>query len=319
MKVGIILKSCCRPHAALVSLAVVMAAGLAACGGSSGGSDAAGDKRVVVTYSVLGAIVKDVLAGTDGVSVSVLIPNGADPHEWEPSAKDVSRINNATLVVRNGLDLEEGVADALGEAAKKNVAMFTASDHITVRRVGKGEGIPSGDPDQAEGAEDPHLWTDPVAMTAVVEALGPALKAVGIDASAGVTRVVADLAKADNDVKALFAGVSAANRKLVTGHESMGYFAARYGFALIGAVVPSLTSQAEVSASDLAALKKQIADAKVSVVFTETGTPSKVADAVSKESGARLVPITTHALPADGKYSTFLTDLAATIAKALAG
>ncbi|MGE0881764.1 MAG: metal ABC transporter substrate-binding protein [Acidimicrobiia bacterium] len=315
MKLGIILKSASVRSGAV---AVAVAVGLVACGGS-GDSGGAGDKRVVVTYSVLGAVVKDVLAGTEGVSVSVLIPNGADPHEWEPSAKDVSRINNATLVVRNGLDLEEGVADALGEAAKKNVAMFTASDHITVRRVGKGEGIPSGDPDQAEGAEDPHLWTDPVAMTAVVEALGRELKAVGIEASAGVARVAADLAKVDSEVKTILDAVPVANRKLVTGHESMGYFATRYGFALIGAVVPSLTSQAEVSASDLASLKQQIADAKVSVVFTETGTPSKVAEAVGKESGARLVPITTHALPADGTYATFLRNLATTIAKALAG
>ncbi len=110
------------------------------------------------------------LAG-DPANVVVLMPNGADPHEWEPSAKDIETLNQADLIVQNGLELEGGMQKTLEEAKGRGVKFFTASDHITIRKVGAGEGIPSGDPDQAIGAEDPHLWTDPLIMKDVVAAL----------------------------------------------------------------------------------------------------------------------------------------------------
>ena len=133
------------------------------------GQGAFGKKTIVVTYSILGSVVKDLVG--DAFEVIVSIPDGLDPHEWEPSAKDIEAIDKAALVVENGLGLEEGMAKALDQARKAGVKFFTASDHVIVRTVGAGEGIPSGDPDQAIGAEDPHLWTDPVTMQAVVDAL----------------------------------------------------------------------------------------------------------------------------------------------------
>ena len=101
-----------------------------------------GKKSIVVTYSVLGSLVKDLVGNQANVTVS--IPNGLDPHDWEPSAKDIVAINKADLVVQNGLGLEGGMEKALGTAADNGVKFFTASDHISVRHVGQGEGIPSG-------------------------------------------------------------------------------------------------------------------------------------------------------------------------------
>ena len=116
--------------------------------------------------------------------VVVPMPNGQDPHEWEPSAKDIETIMNADLVVQNGLGLEGGMEKTLHRPSG-GVKFFTASDHITVRKVGAGEGIPRGDPDQAVGAEDPHLWMDPLVMKAVVVALAAQLKTdLGLDVSA---------------------------------------------------------------------------------------------------------------------------------------
>ena len=140
-------------------------------------------KSIVVTYSILGSIVKEVVG--DKATVTVPMPNGLDPHEWEPSAKDIEAINKADLVIENGLGLEGGMEKTLDTARSKGVKFFTASDYITVRHVGPGEGIPSGDPDQAIGAPDPHLWTDPIAMKSVVSALAPALmKDLNLDVSA---------------------------------------------------------------------------------------------------------------------------------------
>ena len=97
----------------------------------------------------------------------------------------------------------------------------------------------------------------------------------------------------------------------------MGYFAQRYGFKLVGAVIPSITSQAEVSAADLAALKKLIEENKVKAIFTELGTSPAVADAIGKETGVKVIELTTHSLPADGSYFTFERNMAKVIVDGL--
>ncbi len=273
-------------------------------------------KSIVVTYSVLGSTVKE-LAG-DKAKVTVLVPNGLDPHEWEPSAKDIEKINKADLVIENGLGLEGGVQNALENARNSGVKFFTASDYITVRHVGPGEGIPSGDPDQAIGAPDPHLWMDPLAMKSVASALAGELnKDFNLDVSAQTADLEKRLDSLNTEITGTVAQIPPENRKLVTGHESMGYFAQRYGFKLIGVIIPSLSSQAGVSAADLAALKKAIEDNQVKAIFTELGTPPAVAKVIGDETGVKVVEITTHALPGDGSYFTFMRNLSTVIANAL--
>lgn len=284
--------------------------------GSSTPQDTSDRKTIVVTYSILGAIVRDLVG--DAAQVVVVMPNGQDPHEWEPSAKDIETINGADLVVQNGLELEAGMAKALEQARTQGVPFFTASDFIPVRKVGEGEGIPSGDPDQALGAEDPHLWLDPIDMKLIVTALAKAVKTdLGLDLSTRAQELNQRLDQLDREITAQVDSVPAANRKLVTGHESMGYFAQRYNFKLVGAIIPSITTQAEVSASDLANLKQLIEENDVKAIFTELGTSPVVADAIGNETGVKVVELTTHTLPADGSYFTFMRNIAQVITDAL--
>jgi len=273
-------------------------------------------KSIVVTYSILGSVVKELVGNQADVIVS--IPNGLDPHEWEPSAKDIEAINKASLVIQNGLGLEGGMQKTLALAQSNGVKFFTASDYITIRHVGAGEGIPSGDPDQALGAADPHLWTDPMAMKNVVAALAGYLKTnLDINVDAQSQDLQARLDNLNTHVGTEVSALPQDSRKLVTGHESMGYFAQRYGFKLIGAVIPSLSDQADVSAADLAALKQEILDNNVKTIFAEQGTSLAVVNQIGAETGARVVELSTHILPSYGSYFTFETELAATIVDAL--
>jgi zinc/manganese transport system substrate-binding protein len=270
---------------------------------------------VVVTYPVLGAVVRDVVG--DAGEVTVLMPNGADPHQWSASARDIQTLLGADLVIDNGLGLEGGLQDPLAEAKAKGVAVFTVADHVRVRTVKAGEGAEPDDPDQAPGARDPHLWTDPATTKQWVGPLVPALRGAGIDASANAARVTAELDALDRDVEAVLDQVPADRRKLVTGHESLGYFAERYHYRLVGAVVPSLTSQGESSAGELAALTAKVEAAHVPAIFAEIGTPKATVTAVANATGARVVELSTHTLPADGSYRSFVLGLATTIAGAL--
>jgi zinc/manganese transport system substrate-binding protein len=273
-------------------------------------------KNIVVTYSVLGAVVKE-LAG-NVANVIVTMPNGADPHDWQPSAKDIETINNADMVVENGLGLESGLLKTLETAKKAGVNIFTASDHINIRHVGAGEGIPSEDPDQTIGAPDPHLWLDPEAMKEIVDGLSAAiLKNLNIDLSARADELKIKLDNLNSEILNMVAQLPVSERMLVTGHESMGYFARAYNFKLIGVFIPGLSSQAGISAANLAALKQTILETHVKAIFTELGTSPTVVNTIGQETGVKVVQITTHALPADGSYFTFMTNLATIISTAL--
>ncbi len=305
------------PVILLVILAAVMV--LSSCQPQTGGDK----KSIVVTYSILGSIVKELVGGQAEVIVSM--PEGADPHEWEPSARDIAAINNADLVVENGLELEAGMLDALNSARNAGVKFFTASDYITIRYVGEGE-IGEDEHEHEEehehhhevGAPDPHLWTDPLAMKSVAAALADMLQnELGLDVSAQAASLEAKLDSLNDEIAGIVNQIPAEKRKLVTGHESMGYFARRYGFQLIGVIIPGLTSQGAVSAADLAGLKKAIIANNVDVIFVELGTSTAVAGAISDETGVSVVELPSHTLPADGSYLTFMRNLANVITGAL--
>ncbi len=286
---------------------MIMALVLSACASTPSTSDN-GKKTIVVTYSILGSVVKELVG--DQANVIISMPDGQDPHEWEPSAKDIEILTHADMIVQNGLGLEGGMEKALGQAREAGVKFFTASDHITIRVVGKGEGIPSGDPDQAVGAQDPHLWTDPLTMKTVVVALASQLKSdLDLDVSTKAADLESRLDALNDELTTQVNTVPDSQRKLVTGHESLGYFAQRYNLKLIGAIVPSLSTESEASAADMSALAQVIKENNVKAVFTELGTPANVAETIGKETGAKVVEITTHSLPADGSYFTFLRNL----------
>lgn len=289
----------------LAALAVVAALAAAGCGGA-GGSPPPSGPSVVVTYSVLGAVVTELVG--DHAAVTVLMANGVDPHDWSPSAKDIERVMNADIVVANGLGLEEGLAKTLEEAEKAGVAVFRATDHIQVRELAE-------ESDHAGG--DPHFWVDPISMRDVVAALATELAAAGIDVADRSADLQQRLVDLDAGARATLAVVPEAGRKLVTGHESMGYFADRYGFQIVGTVIPGLSSQGEVSAGELAALKAQIEAEGVGAIFTEIGTPAAVVEAIGRETGVEVVELPSHTLPDDGSYFTFIRGIASAVAGAL--
>lgn len=268
-----------------------------------------------MTYPVLGSVVSEVVG--DAGDVIVLMPNGANPHGWSPSAKDVEAILGADLVVDNGVGLEGNLQDSLKEAKARGIRVFTVADHTVVRKVKPGEGADRSDPDQAPGVDDPHLWMDPLTMKQWIGPLIPVLKEIGIDAAASGVTTEADLDALNRQVESILKAIPLDRRRLVTGHESMGYFAERYGFELIGAVVPGVTSQAETSAGALAELIGRIRAADVAAVFTEIGTPAATVEAIAADTGTKVVELSTHVLPADGTYRSFMLNIATTVAEAL--
>jgi len=318
-----------RRYSASLVAACVLA--VAACGDDERSAPVAtidGKPVVVVTYSILGDMVQQLVG--DAAAVVVVIPNGQDPHDFSASARDIETMMGAALLVSNGLGLEEGLLEAIRQAADDQVPVFEVADHITVRQFGEGEPTEAGDAaantddhanadDHAPDGGDPHLWTSPAVMAEMLPDLAASLEAaLGVQLDDSLAAVQADLAALDAATAAIMASIPAGECKLVTGHESLGYFADHYGCRLIGAVIPSLSSTAEASAKELAALEDLAIAEGVAAVFTEIGTPKQVAEQVADTVGVPLVDLPSHNLPETGGYAAYITDLATRIATALA-
>jgi len=264
---------------------------------------------IAVTYSVIGDLVSQLV--DDNATVNVVIPDGQDPHDFQPSAKDIETINNASLVVSNGLEFEEGLEEVLENIADSGGNIFMVGDHITVRKIEDGD--EHGD---KHTGGDPHLWLSPATMLEMLPALTTALsQATGADLSAEATALTTKLQDLDGEVKSIINGLDECN--LVSGHDEMGYFADRYGCKVIGVIIPSFTTTSEATAGELAKLKKQVEQNKVPAIFTGLGVSPDTATQLAKELGIKAVTLSTHYLDGAANYQEFILKLTNQIAEAL--
>ena len=270
--------------------------------------------NIVVTYSVLGSVVLDLVG--DAADVTILIPDGQDPHDYQPSARDIETINNADIVVSNGLDFEEGLEDVLASAIDNGVSVYMVGENITVREPDEdlAEEDHAEEDGHAHGAGDPHLWLSTLSFTEALPSLTTAInEATGL--SIDETTALDQLTQLDDEITEVIGGISSC--VLVSGHDEMGYFADRYGCTVIGAIIPSFSTTSEATAKQIADLKVLATSNNVKAVFTGLGTPTEVSEQLASELGIAAVSLSTHYLNGATNYREFMLNLANQIAEAL--
>ncbi|WP_346619443.1 zinc ABC transporter substrate-binding protein AztC [Blastococcus montanus] len=280
-----------RRVAGWLAALVVAAGSLAGCR-----ADASDQPLVVVTTDILGDVVGELVG--DQAEVMVLMPTGADPHSFQVSAQEVARMRTADLLVANGLGLEEGLATQVEAARADGVPVVEAGEAVEVLDwVGE----------DASGV-DPHFWTDPTRMLAVTDALGQALAehVRGVDAdelAADVARYQDELRELDGWMAEQFALVPEERRNLVTNHHVFGYLADRFGFTVVGAVIPSGTTLAAPSAGDLDELASSIREAGVRTIFVDSAQPDRLARVLAEQAGVdvSVTPLFTESLSPAGE------------------
>lgn len=288
-----------RLTALLPLVAATTALALAGCGDSGDGGGAAtsggtgsgdaGSVNVVATTTVLGDLAREI--GGDAVSVNQLLQPNSDPHDYEPRPDDVVATSKASLVLESGDGLDHWIEDVVEQSAG-NPTLFDVAATLPVRRSGGDDEHDHAEGDHADdehGDTDPHWWHDPTNVEAAAIVVRDALTRAN---PAGRALYARNAAAYVAKVRALDAGIAkcldavpAAQRKLVTDHDALGYFADRYDVEVVGAVIPSLTTQAQPSAGDVAELAKVIRREGVRAVFPESGSNRKLPDALAKETG----------------------------------
>jgi zinc/manganese transport system substrate-binding protein len=314
--------------------ALLLSVILIACG--TGTTDeATSDKiNVLATTPMLGDFVNEI--GGENINLTILMPAEADPHTYDPSPQDASKIADADIVFYVGLKYEPSALIKLVENTSNEAAVLVEvgeeinpiefseegheghDDHDDEDGHDDEEGHDDHDDEDGHeghghGSEDPHFWFDPSRVAIAAELMMNQL--IELDPSnseayktAGEA-YISELNELDSTVSALIETVPSKNRKLITTHESLGYLEARYGVEVLTTIIPSLTSADEISPAQLVDVLDVIEDNDVKVIFIESEAPSVYAETIAAEANIRTVTgLWVETLRENQSYSDWLTE-----------
>jgi ABC-type Zn uptake system ZnuABC Zn-binding protein ZnuA len=258
--------------------------------------------RVVASTNIVGDVVSQV--GGDALDLTVLMELGQDPHSFEPTPVDLAAIESAHVVFVNGLDLEEELLNVI-EAQEGETPLVPVSAGIEPRAFEhedehehEGESHEEELEEEEEHGEhrehahesgDPHTWMDPhnvqIWVSNVAEVLSELDPAKTDTYQANAATYVEQLEELDAYIRQQVSRIPEGERKLVTNHESFGYFADRYGFEVVGTVFVGASELAEPAAGDMAALVDTIEAEGARAIFVETTVSDELAGVIAAEVG----------------------------------
>jgi zinc/manganese transport system substrate-binding protein len=261
-----------RAPAVLICL---LALTLAACGSDE--PDRAGP-RVVATTTQLADMARNI-AGDRASVAEILTPN-ADPHDYEPRPGDARALADAQLVLQSGGDVDSWLGD-LVKTAGSDARTVTLIDAVHSR--------------EGEGHEvDPHWWQDPRNAEVAVQRIRDALAKTDPGGTAtydgNAEAYLGRIRALDASIARCMERIPARERRLVTNHDALGYFADRYGITVVGAVIPALSTAARASAGETQDLVRTIRREGVSTIFPESSVNPKLEKAIAAEARAKVGP-----------------------------
>lgn len=289
---------------AVITLFAFVAPGCKSAASTTTGVGAA-ELKVLAAETFLADIAQNV-AG-DRVKVQSLIPSGVDPHSFEPAPSDVAKVADSNVLIVNGAGFDAFMQKLLDNAGGKRL-VIEASAGLASRTV-------STQPAGSAGASseiDPHFFMDPIDTIRYVENIRDGLSQAdpqGADQYArNAQAYIARLKDLDGWIRQQVQQIPPDRRLLVTNHESLGYYADRYGFKVVGAIIPSVTDEASPSAQSLAGLTDAIRASGAPAIFLEPGTNTQLAEQVANESGVKIAPaLYTHSTsPPGGPAPTYI-------------
>lgn len=234
-----------------------------------------GPPSVVVVNTTLADIAQDI-AG-ERVKIEVLIPAEADPHTFQPTPQDVAKIANSQMLIANGAGLEEWLQEVIDNAGGERIVVEATADL-------------AGDEDRPG---DPHFWLDPNHVIHYANQIRDGL--IELDPGGetiyarNTDEVITQMEELDEWINEQVAGISPEQRLLVTNHESFGYFADRYGFVIVGTIIPSVSTGSSPSAQQMVALVEAIRATNTGAIFLEAGSNPDLAEQLASEAGIKVI------------------------------
>ena len=324
-RIPMFLKSSNRLILTITAFLTVVSLALTGCSDDNSSESSSSEERpvIVVTTNILGDVVANVVG--DNFDVEVIMPSGADPHDFQASAKQVAKIMSADLLVVNGANFEEGMADVI-EAAESDGVMILETISFVTQLDGDHEG--DDDHDDHEGHDhggiDPHFFTDPSRMAQVVEGLSKFLVAnfpeIGEDSlESTANSYKKQLENLDAEVERTLFAIPPDSRVLVTNHAVFEYFAERYEFKVIGSIIPATSTLSSASAQQIASLADAIRSNQVTAIFADASSSDSLAKALAGEvDGVKIVSLFTESLGSTNSSGPTYIDMVRSNSEAIA-
>jgi zinc/manganese transport system substrate-binding protein len=251
-------------------------------GGSAAADDSTGKISVIATYSILGDWVGRV--GGEHVRLTTLVGPGGDAHTYEPTPQDSAAVADAALLFENGLGFEVWL-DRLFEASGSRATRVVVTQKIPGRTFSD---------DHGHSETDPHVWHDPEFAIEMVQSIAAALikadPSHADDYQKNAEAYVSELQELKTWIQSQIATLPDSRRKLVTTHDTFGYFADRFGFQ-VSSVMGTVSSEvADPSAAQIAAIIETIRREQVPAIFAENILNPQLTEQVAREAGVRIVP-----------------------------
>jgi ABC-type Zn uptake system ZnuABC Zn-binding protein ZnuA len=251
---------------------------LAAC--QPARSQPGGLPYVMATESFLADIAQNVAGNR--IRVDTLLPVTVDPHEYQPKPQDVTKLAQAQVLIINGLGYESWLQKTLDSLGGQRL-VIVATNGLA----------PAPDPSGSNSAGDPHMWMNPLNVINYVQQIrdgltqadpaGKELYAQNADA------YIVKLQALDQWVKSQVSQLPLQKRLLITNHDALGYFAKAYNFKIIGAIIPSVTTDASPSAQQLASLIDTIKRSGARAIFLDIGENQKLAQQIASETSVVVI------------------------------
>ena len=286
----------------VLTLALVLAvAAIAGASGSTKAQPGSQDRQIRVVTGL--AIVQDLVrrVGGDRVEAFSIVPQGADPHTYQPTPRDVQSLQGARLAVWNGLGLDDTAADLVAEQGLPDLTVVVLSEGITLL-AGDNHDLDSEahqdgaaehhaeEHGHAHAGGNPHLWLDPAYAVRYVERIRDAL--IEVDPAnaeayrANAATYVAEINALDAWAKGEIATIPSERRKLVTFHDAFPYFASHYGLELVGVVLKS--PGREPSAQEVATLVTEMRRHQIPAVYAEPQFNARILELAAKDAGVQV-------------------------------
>jgi len=243
---------------------------------------------VFASTSIVGDWVRNV--GGDRIIVEHLAPAGKDPHTYQPTPKEVVKLSESELVFSIGLTLEGKNISSLLENSLNPVATHIFLGPL----VNPIEYKKHDEHDEHDhGALDPHFWLDPTRVSIAVDEITAQLSRIDPASAAfyqeNASVYKGQLSSLDKQIASAFEQIPEKDRKLVTSHEALGYLGDRYGFEIIGAVIPSISTESGPTATAIAKLVDELKAEEVKGIFMETGVEEKVTTQISQDANVEVI------------------------------
>ncbi len=258
--------------------------------------------KVLAVESFLADITKNISGAR--LVVDTLIPLGLDPHSFEPSPGDVAKIAGSDILITNGAGFEEWL-EGIITGANEKIIIVECSKGLKNRKEDENE-------EEHHNEGDPHFWLDPNLVKVYVQNIRDAL--IESDLQGGdlynknAGEYTAKLIELDRWIAETVKIIPEDRRLLVTNHESFGYYADRYGFTVIGTIIPGSSPVSSPSAKEISELIEKIKASGVKAIFLETGSDPKIADQLARETNIKIVTeLYTHSITEpDGPAPTYI-------------